>query len=69
MNDEKNTTAAAERVIGALAQDIRNDWSESVSTRIDIMETLAERFNVKMPVISDEDRDRACEDGRSNASS
>jgi hypothetical protein len=53
--------ACAERVIGALALDIRENWAYGVKDRIRKMKTIAFKFEVLLPYVNEES---ACEDGR-----
>jgi len=62
-NEEQRT--AARRVIGALAQDIRNCYTGAVDERIQVIHELAETFALEdVPEIPDADRRRIWMDGR-----
>ena len=60
-----NTTwNAANNVIGALAHNIRGDWSQNVEDRIDLMYEIGDAFGVFLFAMSDKEVQDACDDGR-----
>jgi hypothetical protein len=61
---EPEKRLAALRVIGALAGDLREDYSMAVDQRIELMYELAAEFGIELPPLSEQDIKTVWYDGR-----